>query len=102
MPERFYFEKPSAARKAEIVEYLNEFAESGSEINGSGSLDKILYGWTFEQALDRCLSMESKEYAEKVCRCPGKTFLLIRENDSTLVGTVNVRWNLNEEMLRFI
>ena len=101
MAERFYFEKPSAARKADIVEYLNEFTAAGSEINGSGSLDRILSGWTFEQALDRCLKMENREYAEKVGRCPGKTFLLIRENDSRLVGTVNVRWDLNEEMLRF-
>ena len=101
MAERFYFERPSAARKAEIIEYLNEFAAAGSEINGSGSLDRILSGWTFEQALERCLSMENKEYAEKMNRCPGKTFLLIRENDNRLVGTVNVRWDLNEAMLRF-
>jgi len=101
MTERFYYERPSAARKAGIIEYLNEFAAAGSEINGSGSLDRILSGWTFEQALERCLSMESKEYAEKAGRCPGKTFLLIRENDSRIVGTVNVRWDLNEEMLRF-
>ena len=101
MAERFYFERPSAARKAEIIEYLNEFAAAGSEINGSGSLDRILSGWTFEQALERCLSMENKEYAEKMNRCPGKTFLLIRENDGRIVGTVNVRWGLNKAMLRF-
>lgn len=101
MAERFYFERPSAARKADIIEYLNEFAAAGSEINGSGSLDRILSGWTFEQALERCSSMENKAYAEKAGRCPGKTFLLIRENDSRLVGTVNVRWDLNEAMLRF-
>ena len=101
MAERFYFERPSAARKTGIIEYLNEFAAAGSEINGSGSLDRILSGWTFEQALERCLSMENKEYAEKMNRCPGKTFLLIRENDSRIVGTVNVRWDLNEAMLRF-
>ncbi len=99
--ERFYFERPSAARKADIVEYLNEFSAAGSEIHGSGSLDRILSGWTFEQALDRCLRMEDKAYAEKAGRCPGKTFLLIRENDNRLVGTVNVRWDLHEAMLRF-
>ena len=91
MTERFFFERPSSARKADITEYLNEFVAVGSEINGSGSLDRMLSGWTFEQALDRCLKMENKEYAEKVGRCPGKTFLLIRENDNRLVGTVNVR-----------
>ena len=101
MAERFSFERPSAARKTDIIEYLNEFAAAGSEINGSGSLDRILSGWTFEQALERCLSMENKEYAKKAGRCPGKTFLLIRENDRRIVGTANVRWDLNENMLRF-
>ncbi len=101
MPERFYFERPSAARKEDIIEYLHEFVTAGSEINGSGSLDKILSGCSFEEALDRCLKMENKEYAAKAGRCPGKTFLLIREHDGRLVGTVNVRWDLNEQMLRF-
>ena len=45
--------------------------------------------------------MENEEYAKKVGRCPGKTFLLIGENDKKIVGTINVRWNLNEEMLNF-
>ena len=99
--EKFYFEKPSIKRKNEIIEYLDEFVKYGSDINGSGSLDKIYDGYTFEQALDRCLKMEDEEYAKSVGRCQGKTFLLIRESDNKIVGTINVRWNLSEEMLQF-
>ena len=99
--EKLFLEKPSIERKDEIIEYINEFVEYNSDINGTGSLDKILEGYTFEQALDRCLNMENKEYAEKNGRCQGKTFLLVRENDNRIVGTINIRWNLNEEMLRF-
>ena len=99
--EKFYFERPSVERKSEIIEYLDEFVKYGSDINGSGSLDKIYDGYTFEQALDRCLKMEDEEYAKSVGRCQGKTFLLIRENDNKIVGTINVRWNLSEEMLQF-
>lgn len=99
--ERFYFEKPSLIRKKEIIEYLDEFVEYGSDINGSGSLDKIYEGYTFEEALDRCLKMEDEDYAKSVNRCPGKTFLLIREDDNRIVGSINVRWNLNEDMLNF-
>lgn len=88
-------------RKNEIKEYINEFVKYKSNINGTGSLDKILDGYTFEQALERCLNMENREYAEKIGRCPGKTFLLIRKNDNKIVGTINIRWNLNEAMLRF-
>ena len=99
--EKFFLERPSIERKDEIIEYINEFVEYNSDINGTGSLDKILEGYTFEQALDRCFKMEDEEYAKSINRCPGKTFLLIRENDNRIVGSINVRWNLNEAMLKF-
>ena len=99
--EKFYLERPSMERKNEIIDYINEYEKYGSLINGTGSLDRILEGDTFEEALDRCLNMENPEFAKKVDRCPGKTFLLIRENDNKIVGSINVRWDLNEEMLRF-
>lgn len=99
--EKFYLEKPSIERKDEIIEYINEFVKYKSDINGTGSLDKILDGYPFEQVLERCLNMENEEYAQKIGRCPGKTFLLIRENDNRIVGTINLRWNLSELMLQF-
>ena len=96
--ERFFLERPSIERKKEIIEFINEFVEYNSDINGAGSLDKILEGYTFEEALERCLNIEIKGFSE---RCQSKTFLLIRENDNKIVGSINVRWNLNEEMLKF-
>lgn len=96
-----YFERPSIDRKEEIIEYLNEFVEYNSDINGTGALDKIYEGYTFEQALERCLNMENEEYATNCNRVPGKTFLLIRESDNTMVGTLNLRWNLTEKMKKF-
>ena len=99
--ERFYFEIPSIERKNEIIDYINEFVLYNSDINGTGSLDKILEGYTFEQALESCLNMQDKEYAQKLGRCQSKTFLLIRENDDKIVGTINVRWNLTESMKQF-
>ena len=99
--EKFYLEKPSIERKDEIIEYLDEFVKYKSDINGSGSLDKIYEGYTFEQALERCLKMEDEEYAKSLGKCNGKTFLLIRKNDNRIVGTINVRWNLTPELLQF-
>lgn len=99
--ERFYLEIPSIERKKEIMDYINEFVLYNSDINGMGSLDKILEGYSFEQALERCLNMKDKEYAKKLGRCQSKTFLLIRENDNKIIGTINVRWNLTEEMKQF-
>ena len=99
--ERFYFERPSRGRKDDIIEYMKEHEAAGSRINGSGGLDKVLKGWAFEQALERCLNMEDKEYAREARHFPGKTFLLIRKNDGRLVGMINIRWDLDETMLRF-
>ncbi len=99
--EKFYLEIPSTKRKNEIIDYINEFVSYNSDINGTGSLDKILDGYTFEQALERCLNMQYEEYAKKLGRCQSKTFLLIRKNDNKIVGTINVRWNLTEEMKKF-
>ena len=99
--ETFCYEIPSASRKDDILGYLEEFRAAGSEINGTGSLDRVLDGWNFEQVLERCLNMADPEYARRAGRCPGKTFLLIRSGDDRLVGTINVRWDLNDAMLRF-
>lgn len=99
--EQFYLEIPSSKRKNEIIEYFDEFVMYNSDINGSGGLDKILSGYTFEQALDRCLNMRNEEYAKKLGRCQAKTFLLIRANDNKIIGTINVRWNLTEKMKQF-
>lgn len=99
--ERFYLEEPSLERKDEIIEYLDEFVKYNSNINGTGSLDKIYDGYTFEEALERCLNMKNEEYAKSINRVPEKTFLLIRKNDNKIVGTINIRWNLSEKMLEF-
>lgn len=99
--ERFYLEELSLERKDEIIEYLDEFVKYNSNINGTGSLDKIYDGYTFEEALERCLNMKNEEYAKSINRVPGKTFLLIRKNDNKIVGTINIRWNLSEKMLEF-
>lgn len=99
--EQFYLEIPSIKRKEEIINYINEFVFYKSDMNGMGSFNKILEGYTFEQALEICLNMQNEEYAKKLGRCQSKTFLLIRENDNRIIGTINVRWNLTEEMKRF-
>lgn len=99
--EKFYLEEPSLERKDEIIEYLDEFVKYNSNINGTGSLDKIYDGYTFEEALERCLNMKNEGYAKSINRVLGKTFLLIRKDDNKIVGTINIRWNLSEKMLKF-
>lgn len=99
--EQFYLEIPSLNRKNDIIDYLNEFVIFHSDLNGAGYLDKILSGLSFEEALAGCLNLQYEEYASKLGRCQSKTFLLIRKNDNKLIGTINVRWNLSEQMKQF-
>ena len=99
--ERCYLERPSAAREADILEYLEELRATGTEGHGTGGLDRVLQGWTFEDALKRCLGMEDAAYAAAIGRCQGKTFLLVRERDRRIMGCINVRWNLTEQMRQF-
>ena len=74
--EIFCLETPSLERKNEIIDYINEFVEYKSDINGTGSLDKILDGYTFEQALERCLNMQYEEYAKKTWQMSRKDFFI--------------------------
>ena len=58
--DKFYYEKPSLKRKDEIIEFLDEFKKYNSNINGSGGMDKIYSGLTFEDALDKCLKKKMR------------------------------------------
>ena len=59
----FYLEEPTINRKEEALEYLNELVEYGSEINGTGSMDKCLNGWTYEDFL-----IENEKRKERIKR----------------------------------
>ena len=97
----FYLEEANINRKDEVIEYINEHVKYNSDINGSGSFDRILEGWTFEECLERIEKLKNPEYAKSINRCPGNTWFLIRKEDNKLVGMINVRYNLSEEMLKF-
>lgn len=99
--DKFYFEIPSMERKDDIIDYLDEFVEYKSDINGSGSLDKIYEGYTFSEALERCLRLKDPEYAKSIDRATGETLMFVREEDNKIVGMLNLRWNLPERMLEF-
>lgn len=46
--EKFRFEEPTIERKDEAIEFINEFYEYKSEINGTGGLQRFLdnyEGW---------------------------------------------------------
>lgn len=92
--EKFYFEEPNISRKEDAIAYINEFYDYNSKINGVGGLYRYLddyEGW---------LKMLEEDYTripneEKV---PARTYFLIRESDSRIIGMINIRLSLNESL----
>ena len=88
---------PSIEYKEQAIDYINEFYEYNSEINGSGGLHRYLDnydGWLEKLEEDR----KRIPNDEKV---PAKTFFLVREEDNRIVGMINIRLTLNEKLKKF-
>ena len=95
--ERFYFEIPGPERKEDAIDYIREFHEYQSAINGTGGLDRFTdnyEGWL--EKLEQDYTREPNE--EKV---PARTFFLVRETDRRIVGMINIRLCLNERLSRY-
>jgi len=95
--ERLYFEVPGAARKEDAVGYINEFLEYGSAINGTGGLKRYLNdyeGWLKKLEADY-VRIPDEEHV------PARTYFLVRESDSRIVGMINIRLALNERLSRY-
>lgn len=73
-------------RKDDIIDYVSEFKEYNSDIHGMGGFHHILDGKSFESILEKKMSLHDTDFALSVGMCPGKTFLLIRENNNKLIG----------------
>ncbi len=92
--ERFYYEVPSIARKDDAIEYINEFYEYNSDINGSGGLHRFLDN--YEGWLDK-LDEDAKRVPSEE-HVPARCFFLVRENDKRIVGMSSIRLALNESL----
>ncbi len=95
--DRFYFEVPGIGRKEDAIDYIREFLEYGSEINGAGGLHRFLddyEGWL--KKLDMDYTMVPGEE-----RVPARTYFLVRESDSRIIGMINIRLALNERLSHY-
>lgn len=92
--ERFKHVIPNQDYEQQAIEYINEFYEYNSEINGVGGLHRYLdnySGWLQKLEEDR-IRITNEE------KVPAETFFLVRENDNKIVGTINIRLALNEKL----
>lgn len=95
--EKFHFEVPGIDRKEDAVEFINEFYEFKSDINGTGGLQRFLdnyEGWL--EKLQQDYTRIANE--EKV---PARTLFLVRSSDDRIVGMINIRLALNENLKKF-
>lgn len=94
---KFRYEKPNINRKKEAIDFINEFYEYGSKINGVGGLARYLEdyeGWL--KKLDEDYTREVTE--DKV---PSRTYFLIRVDDNKIIGMANIRTKLNQKLMNF-
>ena len=94
--EIFYYEEPTLSRKDEAIEFIREFYEFNSNINGSGGLHRYLDN--YEKWLRKLDDDYIKEPDER--RVPSLTHFLIRESDNKIVGMSNIRLMLNEILIK--
>lgn len=94
---KFKYERPNISRKDEAIDFINEFYEYGSKINGVGGLTRYLddyEGWL--KKLEEDYTREATE--DKV---PTRTYFLIRVDDNKIIGMANIRTKLNHKLMNF-
>jgi len=95
MREGMKFVFPTIDYKDKAIDYINEFYEYESEINGSGSLDRFLKESSYEKWLDKLInSMDIANLQEP--KVPGLIYFYIREADDRIIGMINIRLALND------
>ncbi len=97
--EKLFLEKPTIHRKNDALDYAKENVESNSDLNGAAGLERCLDEISYEEWLVEIERREDIEYATRINRCPSKTFFVAREDDNRIVGMVNVRYSIREELL---
>ena len=97
--ERLYFEIPGIERKEDAADYIREFRKYQSEINGTGGLDRFVDSGDYEGWLEK-LSMDYTRIPDEK-RVPARTYFLVRESDSRIVGMINIRLALNERLSHY-
>ena len=97
--ETFYLEIPTIERKEEAIDYFNEHIKYHSDMNGTGSMDRFLKESTYEQWLKELENKTNQEYMNTLSWAPSLTYFLVRENDNRIIGMINLRYNLTEEIL---
>lgn len=88
---------PSMEYKKDCINYIKEHIECNSEIHGVGGLNRYIDN--YEEWLIKLEEEKLIEPNEKLV--PAETYLLVREKDNKVVGMINLRLTLNENLKKF-
>ena len=90
---RFIF--PCSKYDKQAKEFIQEFHEYSSEINGAGGLDSYLEESTYSDWLEKIQrDIDLANIPEN--RVPALTYFYAMENDDRIVGMINIRLALND------
>ena len=95
--EKLKYVVPTIEYEKEAIDFINEFYEYNSEINGTGGLQRFLDnypGWLLKLKED-----ENRIPNEE--KVPAVTYFLVRESDNKIVGMINIRLALNERLRKY-
>ena len=96
--ERLILIKPSQEHKNQAIEFIQEFLDHNSDINGAGGLDRYLEDY------DKWLQM-LEDYNQGINLpkdyVPSITYFVIRKNDNKIIGMTSIRYYLNDYLLEF-
>lgn len=86
---------PSKEYEEKAFEYIQEFNEYNSELNGTGGLDRYdnYDEWLIKLDKDLDIANISED------RVPANTYFLIRISDDRIIGMINIRHKLNKFLL---
>lgn len=89
------FAFPTQDHEQKAIEYIQEFHDNLSAINGTGSLDGFLEKATYDAWL---LKVQGDRDIANVPegRVPALTYFYVREDDDKIIGMINIRLYLND------
>ncbi len=86
---------PNMTYKEKAIQFINEFYEYNSDINGSGGLDGYLEKSTYEEWIKKVLAdIDIANIPQP--KVPALTYFYVREDDNKIVGMINIRLALND------
>lgn len=91
------FEFPAMEHKERAEDYIREFIEVGSRINGVGGLHHFLKAEGYEAWPKKLLAdLDIANWKREEGEVPAYTYFYVREEDGKIIGMVNLRLCLDD------